>query len=156
MAGTRKPVSPAWARRNELARLRGYRSYYDYRAHNYGRLPADAPRVTGEQLSRLRGHRGRGELLRAARDGDVISVTGSSERDKRGRFTWIEVTRIDAAGRARTYRLTGADMKETRILALLDELESAGAFLVIAGSWPGAKELRELRGGPHVVSRPAP
>ncbi len=124
-------VSAQWARRNAAARDKGYASYYDYRAHNYGKTPAGAPRARGEQLARLRGHRGRTDLLAGAGDGSVINISGSSDRDSRGRFKWVDVTVIDPDGNTRTYRIRGGDTQRDRLAALLDQLDDQGAIVTI-------------------------
>ncbi len=131
MAPKRVSVSAQWARRNAAARDKGYASYYDYRAHNYGKIPAAAPRARGEQLSRLRGHRGRADLTRApSLDGSVINVSGEGRND-RGQFSRIDVTVIDPDGGTRTYRLKGGHTQRDRLRELLDELEDAGAIVTI-------------------------
>lgn len=42
-----------YVRRDEIARAKGYKGYYDYRLHRYGALPPTAPRPTGRRREEL-------------------------------------------------------------------------------------------------------
>jgi hypothetical protein len=59
--------------RNATARAKGYRSDYDYRIHDYGRIPA-TEKIQGGQLKRARGHVGPEALVRELREGDIITL----------------------------------------------------------------------------------
>lgn len=104
-------ASAAWEARNAKARAAGFRNYYDYRAHNYGRRETKAE---GAELERLRGHRADKDLARriAARDIELIS-TGRIDRDpKTGRFRKVEVMVVDSQGREARYRLGKLSKKD--------------------------------------------
>lgn len=70
------PLSPAYRRRNERARSLGYASYYDYRIHDSGRIPAGKPPVPKGKRADVRGHGsgGRGFLQRL-HEGDLIMLS---------------------------------------------------------------------------------
>lgn len=57
-------ASAAWEKRNAKARAAGYRNYYDYRLHDYGRLPPVLPLESGTVAKRRRGTRGKAALKR--------------------------------------------------------------------------------------------
>lgn len=101
-------ASAAWEKRNARARALGYRSYYDYRAHNYGK---SRDRLSGEALRLLRGHAGPADLERAIRSGrvSVLSQEPVGDRDpKTGRYKEIRVTAQLSDGSQRRYRLRSA------------------------------------------------
>lgn len=100
-------ASAAWERRNARARALGYESYYDYRAHGYGRKPASEPKAKGDELAALRGHRADADLSRRLKAGDVELVSSAqTTRDaKTGRFTKVVVDVVDAKGKTTRYTL---------------------------------------------------
>lgn len=104
-------ASSAWERRNARARALGYRNYYDYRVHDFGRQPASAPAATGEDLARLRGHRGERDLLRyLAGEPELADFRIlSTKRDDRGRITSAEIELVDDEGRIRRFRVRDLD-----------------------------------------------
>lgn len=110
-------ASAAWQARNAKAQSLGYRNYYDYRVHQYGKRPASEPAPTGRLLARLRGH-GRapggrvGEgaregrrLVREAQAGDYLAVF--PHRDAAGELTGVYVTRIPMEGEPAEYLIAG-------------------------------------------------
>lgn len=105
MAGAR---SERTKRDNARARKLGYKNYYDYRVHNSGRIPPDVVIPTG-QRAKARGHRGKLDLLRKLRPGDLLIVPdglGSIEKDERGRFKLVRKLIIDGkTGNAFTFVL---------------------------------------------------
>lgn len=119
--------SQAWDKRNAAARALGYRNYYDYRIHGYGRRPAAAP-VDTYNRDRLRGHRSRADLLRQADEGALVTYNGS-ERNPDGTYRWVELAVIDVDGRERIYRLSGQQLTRDALRALVDQLVDAGAIL---------------------------
>lgn len=129
MARPRKPApSTAYQRRSQRARALGYKSYYDFRTHDNGRLPPEAARPSGEARQRLRGHRAGKDLQRDLREGDLLVVTDSRRRGD-GTYLWVDVKVIDERGRERVYRLSGAQLRTGRLAALVASVSSAGAVL---------------------------
>lgn len=98
--------SDAWDRRNANARAKGYTSYYDYRIHNYGRIPAGTPAPGGIARARLRGHTSLADLERAIRGAQSVLPTGSG-RDSKGRYTRVDVAVIYPNGKVRYFVLRG-------------------------------------------------
>lgn len=122
-------ASAYWQRRNEAARAKGYKNYYDYRAHGYGRDAPDAPRATGERLRRLRGHAAGSDLLAAARSGRIelaIVEPGSKGGDGRYRSARIVATMDD--GSERTFWLRGKQFDQGA--ALGQAIRDGGAVLL--------------------------
>ena len=80
-------ASPYWQRRNAAARARGYKNYYDYRAHGYGREAPEAPRPTGELLRRRRGHAGYSDLSSLAANGRIeLAIVEPGEKGSDGKY----------------------------------------------------------------------
>lgn len=120
-------ASAGWERRNARARALGFESYYDYRAHNYGKRAPSEPRSTGDELARLRGHRADADLRTRLSRGDVelVSSAQTTRDPKTGRFTRVTVDVVDARGKTTRYtlkRLGKADRE-----ALAGALAAAGA-----------------------------
>lgn len=124
-------ASAAWERRNDRARALGYESYYDYRAHGYGRKAPREPRATGDELARLRGHRADSDLLRRLKAGDVeLASSAQTVRDpKTGQFRSVTIDIVDARGRVTRYKLRKLGPRDRERLAL----GLAGAGARIAG-----------------------
>lgn len=125
------PSAPSsWARRNANARAKGYKNYYDYRIHDFGKLPASQPPVpSGEPRARLRGHRSGADLRKAVGTGDLVLVSSHSQRKPDGTFDWVEVTVVDARGTERTYRLTGKQLKSGALDDLIQTIHDAGGVI---------------------------
>ncbi len=120
-------ASATWERRNARARAAGYRNYYDYRAHAYGRRPASEPAASGEQLARLRGHRGGADLRRELAAGRVSHVRAlPPELDPLGRIRRQELLVTYADGRQRTFVLKAQALDPERLRGLVDDLDAAG------------------------------
>lgn len=117
----RKRLSAAYERRNELARQKGYRSYYDYRIHNHGAIAPDQPAPTGNARARLRGHRSLADLKAALKPGTLVIVQSTDRDPKTGRLRRAEVLLVDEKGRQRTFRLNGRELTRAKI----DELATA-------------------------------
>lgn len=120
-------ASAAWERRNARARALGYKSYYDYRAHDNGRRPPDAPRLRGEALARSRGHRGEADLDRLIRSGRVELVNTISTVDARGKFG-IDVLVTLADGRTIEFRIP--ERRAPAIGQLIDDMGGDAPQLV--------------------------
>ena len=118
----------AYARRDERARALGYKGYYDYRAHDNGRLAPDAPRLSGQPLARARGHVGAEDLVRDIREGDVVTLidgVDAIEIDDRGRYVLIRKRVLSFTGRAREYSLR--NLTKAQLVALIKREVAAGA-----------------------------
>jgi hypothetical protein len=119
-------VSPAYERRNELARAEGYRSYYDKRVH--GGLPPSAP-VTSEMRAEHRGHRSLADLerllARVGPDGALVMPIGV-ERGAQGRWTQVDVTVVLPNGTSREFVLRGRQASQQSLLALRRGMVAAG------------------------------
>lgn len=136
-------------RRNERARERGYASYYDYRIHDYGRIPP-GQEVPYETRERLAGRRGLAGLLRTiegrrpSAEERAAGVTGrvqpeevlpvGLERDARGRWTVVDVVVLDAAGHESHFRLTGAQASQANLKRVRASLEAEGVSFHAAPS----------------------
>ncbi len=135
--------------RNERARAKGYESYYDYRAHDYGRIPPDQPRITGRALRRLRGHASAADLVREAMPGDLV-VGSMGDRDAKGRFHQVDITVIHADGGESEYRLRGRTLDRAALLALVAELDEGDVIFSPAPSL----DLRRMAGADRTPSIP--
>ena len=128
--------SPAWQRRNARAQALGFRNYYDYRAHNYGRRPPSEEPARGPELARLRGHRGPADLDRALSRGDVELMNVIQTSTDPPEFE-VLVTRAD--GSTATYRVRG-DAAIGRLNKQIDQLGPGGPKII--GSPPQRRALR--------------
>lgn len=143
MARPRKPARPsaAWEKRNAKARALGYRNYYDYRAHDYGKQPASAPPAQGARLRRLRGHAGRADFLADLGEGDLIIMPNGlssiefdeDARDGEGAYVEIVKLVIDGdTGADRTYILRNLTRDE--LIETIAAEEAKGAIFSPAPS----------------------
>lgn len=124
-------ASSAWERRNASARAAGYRNYYDYRAHDYGRLPASAERLTGEPLARARGHRSIADLERLVAGGrvEIATVIPAGDPDpKTGRYKSVEVVVIDSNGRERRFVMKGQQASSANMGRIKDSFVTGGVL----------------------------
>lgn len=112
-------ASANWERRNARARSLGYDSYYDYRAHDNGRLPPSEPRLSGEPLARSRGHRSAADLETLLRRGQVELVNTVTTIDAKGNRV-VDVLVLTADGGQREFRLRGD--RPQRIGQMIDDL----------------------------------
>jgi hypothetical protein len=117
--------SAAYERRDAAARAKGYKGYYDYRAHDNGRLPPSAPRLRGEALAQSRGHRSLADLQRAFKP-DALLAVSEVERDRRGRFRELTVTLVDPNGREREFTLSGKQLDKAKMREFVGDLTAAG------------------------------
>lgn len=147
-------ASPAYQRRNARARALGYSSYYDYRIHNHGRIPASEPPVPrGELRSRLRGHRSAEDLISRVRNGSTV-VPIDYERDpETGQFRWVEILVDDERGTAR-FRLRGRQLSKRSVERLWVHIQDVGALwaynpsiqlVCIHGTWAEHAAKRKRR-----------
>jgi hypothetical protein len=123
--GRKRDYAAEYARRQELARGRGFRSYYERRVR-LGAGP-EAPKPSGQALRAAAGHAGYRDLLRQLRDGDIVGIDPDSTRDpKTGRWTTVVIIVIDSKGREHRYTLRKVD--DERVEALLDRIDAVGAI----------------------------
>ena len=129
----RKPVQSARAARtardNARAKALGYKSYYDWRAHDSGRIPPGKPRLRGDQLAKARGHRSAADLERALKEGSLVSVLATKRDDKTGRLLRVEIQAIDPDGSERTYILEGRTLTQKRLDQLSGQIDRGGGIV---------------------------
>lgn len=135
------PRSERTARDNARARSLGYRDYYDYRIHNYGRVPASAPAPTGEARTRLRGHRSAADLERLISSGRAeLLLLNVSRRDPQGKIREVEVMVTTSDGEQRIYRLRGRAVTPDALRGLQAAVDDGPDTMLVVGS-PGARKL---------------
>lgn len=125
------PRSVRTARDNARARALGYASYYDYRLHGSGRIPAStpAPAKGSAERAAARGHRGIRDLERSLRPGDVIILPdglSSIGKDRRDNYTRVRVLVVKDDGREQRFTISRA--KYERMVKLLERASAAGAI----------------------------
>lgn len=126
--------SGSWQARNARAQALGYRNYYDYRVHNYGKQPASAP-VSEAARPRLRGHRGAADLEQLMQRGRVELLTiDTAVRGKQGRYTSVQVSVLTTDGKLRTFTLRGKGATNARLAAIRDAAVQGGATYLAAAS----------------------
>lgn len=133
---TRKgaPRSERTARDNARARRLGYKDYYDFRLHDYGRVPPGPIKLSPAERARRRGHRGRADFLASLGEGDLIilpygiSSVEFNEDARDGEGAYVEIVKlvIDAeTGDEREYVLRNLTRDE--LIETIYEEESRGA-----------------------------
>jgi hypothetical protein len=120
-------ASSGWQRRNELARSRGYRNYYDYRVHDFGRVKASKPPAKGARLERLRGHLPPGDrtdLIRAIKSGRVEQLQDIplGKDVGSGEITSLQIDLQMVDGSTLVFVLAGDDLVGDRLGDLEDVL----------------------------------
>ncbi len=121
-------ATAAYQARNARARALGYRSYYDYRAHDNGRIPPAAPRLSGGALRKARGHASAADLIADARPGMLVTATPDPRsRRKDGTYSRVYITAIAEDGSEREYLLRADTLKAARLSKLIGGLDAAGA-----------------------------
>ena len=99
-----------WEERNAAARAKGYKNYYDYRAHNYGRIPPEKPKLSGERLARAAGRAGPAALRKALTSGEAeLVIVTPTQRNRAGQFTQVSIDVTNANGDSRTYWIDDLD-----------------------------------------------
>jgi len=116
-------ASAGWQRRNELARAKGYRNYYDYRMHRYGVRPPEEEIPRGEAGYRLRGQHGPAALrLLLLRPERIALVVEIPEANKKGQWTHMRFVITFTDGNIREYRVrTPNDNTLARWRALIND-----------------------------------
>lgn len=118
----------AYKRRTARARLLGYRSYYDYRIHNYGELPPER-KVSPSMRERLRGHRSYRDLVFALERlpaGAQVAPMGLGRDPASGRWQGVSFLLLYPDGREREYVLRGRQASEEALRGLRDNLDALG------------------------------
>lgn len=135
MARPRKPrvvnvsVTPSGLR-DLRAQAKGYRSYYDYRAHDNGRIPPGQPRLSGERLARARGHRSFAAFLRlGGREGALVFTDQKGPRNAKGQYQWVDLKVVDPSGRERVFRLRGPQASRANLKKAVKQLLAGGAVI---------------------------
>lgn len=126
-------ASRAWERRNALARAKGYRSYYDYRRHGYGR--SETP-LSGPELRQARGHASLADLERLVRSGRVAILIQApeGEQDEAGRYSQATITAQLANGDQRTFTLRGHQLDSDSLKSLRTAISGAGVDIYASPS----------------------
>lgn len=126
-------ASAAWERRNELARAKGFRNYYEYRTRT---APGEA-KPSADVLRRRRGHAGRADLDRTLKAGNVELISVVQTRWDPPTFELL-LTMKD--GSQRTFFVKG----EAEVRRFRDRLDGLGADRPeIVGSPRGLHKLLE-------------
>lgn len=145
-SGGKRDYAAEYARRQELARQRGFGNYYEQRTR---RTPG-AERPTPDVLRRRRGHAGPADLRRDA-SRDSLLTAQLSRRDADGKYRRIEITLDSPDGTTTTYRLHGRQLNRDFLLRLARDLEAAGVDFAVAPS----QDLRTIasKGSSRLVSK---
>lgn len=114
-----------WADRNAKARSLGYRNYYDYRIHGYGKI-AQSEEIQGVELSMARGHRSRSEMLDMIEEGDNVVVWRTGDRDRLGRYTSVDFLVKKQNGDEELFRLTRGQLTVPELEYLIGEIDLLG------------------------------
>lgn len=111
------------------ARRLGYASEYDYRAHDYGRIPPDRPGLTGEARQQALGKRG------ASAFASAIAGAGTSHVFVRGKYSEQVVALVtDRRGRVREFVIQrepptstrDAERRRREVESYIDAMDDAG------------------------------
>lgn len=134
--------------RNRRARALGYKSYYDYRIHDNGRIPPGRPPIPKGERADIRGHgSGSRGFLRKLGEGDLIMLSDlisavETYVDRRGveRFRDYEKTVVPDRGRRWKWTFRRQTREELRQL-IIDE-QAKGATFTLAPSLDQRRLLR--------------
>lgn len=113
-------ASAGWEKRNAAAQAKGYRNFYDYRAHGYGRIPADQPAAKGDALRALRGHASTADFERLLHSGRVELVNVVQTGPQR-----YELLVITSDGKQKSFTIRGRKQVE-KLQAALRRPEAGG------------------------------
>lgn len=137
-----RAVSP-WQLRNLSAQAKGYRNYYDYRIHDFGRRAPGTLEFRerhGEELARRRGHRSLADLVGGRggrgyiREGSLVFVADKGPRDAKGQYKWVDIRVVDEHGGERTFRLRGKEASQSNLARIVSETEARRGVLSPAPS----------------------
>lgn len=93
MARPRRKPETAWERRNREAREKGYRNYYDYRVHDYGKRPPGEPVPPADRATRA-GGRGEAAFRSTLKRPGRIALIGEIYTQPRGDGTYANLKYI--------------------------------------------------------------
>lgn len=122
-------MASAYDRRNARARAAGFKNYYEQRIRGgVEQARPSTPRPEGEELSRMRGHRGPADLEQLLASGRVEMVTAiapSGGRDDKGRWRAIDwrITLDDGSDKDFTIR---ASITPEQLNRLRDAIRDQG------------------------------
>ena len=112
--------------RQERARARGFRDYYEQRT----RVRPGAPKPSREQLAERRGHAGYEDLLRYLRargEGALVGIDPvGSERAADGTWKVVRITVLAEDGSERTF--TMRKVTDEKVQKLITVIHDAGAI----------------------------
>lgn len=128
----RRDYAAEYRRRQERARARGFRSYYEERIRGGAAAdPSAAP--PGPELRRRRaGHAGRSAFLDYIREGDVVMLgdhISRIERGSSGRYVSIEKLVVPEDPERPTRRFTIHGITKAQLAAMVEAEIAAGAVL---------------------------
>lgn len=146
-----EPRSARTARDNARAQAAGYRDYYDYRIHGYGRIPPGV-QVGAAERRQYRGHAGLNELLAAINrvhrypDGTrgplILEIQPQgTERGAGGRWRTIRFDAYLVTGQTWRFYLRGRAASHSNLLLVKAALANPGALRrrdggTPPGGWP--------------------
>lgn len=113
MARPRKKKETAWQRRNREAQAKGYRNYYDYRIHDYGKRPPAEPVQKGKRARKSGAHTA-AAFKRALKTPDRLSliVEAPRKRGPGGEWQQIAFVAITSKGEIREYYIDVDDQDD--------------------------------------------
>jgi hypothetical protein len=120
----KRDYAAEYARRQSLAKQRGHGSYYEQRIRGGSKAKPTAPRPSGAELARRRGHSKFGSFLRAVQPESMIAVganLGTIERTKDG---WENVPVIVYTPDGEEIEFEFDSISETELDWLLGELDA--------------------------------
>lgn len=117
--------SSAWEGRNARAQAAGFRNYYDYRAHDYGRSEG---KLAGDALRQARGHASAADLESTLASGRVVVLSQEPVGDRLpdGRYREVRVTAQMVDGSQRRFRLRGKQLTEPELRPLRAAIQDSG------------------------------
>lgn len=128
----KRDYAAEYARRQKRARELGFKNYYERRT----RPAPGAPKPSGEELARRRGHRAASDLEQLIRSGRVERVTTFTTRTRKGADEVTVIAWLDD-GSTREFTLKGD--KIDQIGDVLDQMGTDAPAIV--GSPPGGWKL---------------
>lgn len=112
-----------WEKRNEHARRLGFRNYYDYRAHDYGKRE----KLSGDALRSARGHAGPADLERVLRSGRVAVLTQEPyDRGPDGRWREVRVSVQLVDGSQQRFQLRDEQLTDAALAPIRDAIADSG------------------------------
>lgn len=103
----------AWEKRNRAAKAKGYRNYYDYRIHDYGKRPPDEPVQKGQRAEKAGSH-SKAAFKRLLKKPERISliVEAPRKRGPDGEWQQIAFLAITTKGEIREFYVDVDDVDE--------------------------------------------